>query len=59
LDRRHWRGEHRDVPWIDPDSGGIHSRILFLLESPGPKSSTGHGSGVINIDNDDQTDARF
>src|SRR5216684_6672012 len=54
-----WRREGRDVPWADPDLGGIHSRILFLLESPGPASSAAHGSGVISPDNDDQTAARF
>lgn len=54
-----WVEEGRQVPWVDPDLGGIHSRILFLLESPGPASSTGHGSGVISPDNDDQTAERF
>jgi uracil-DNA glycosylase len=34
-----WRGEGRPVPWADPDSGGVHSKILFLHESPGPASS--------------------
>jgi hypothetical protein len=54
-----WRREGRDVPWADPDLGGIHSRILFLHESPGPASSAAHGSWVISPDNDDQTAARF
>lgn len=54
-----WRREGRDVPWADPDLGGIHSRILFLLESPGPASSAGHGSGFISPDNGDQSAARF
>lgn len=54
-----WTAEGRQVPWVDPDSGGVHSRILFLLESPGPASSIGHGSGVISPDNDDQTAERF
>jgi uracil-DNA glycosylase len=54
-----WRQEGRPVPWVDPDSGGIASRILFLHESPGPASSAGHGSGVISPDNNDQTAARF
>ncbi len=31
-----WWQEGLDVPWVDPDLGGIHSRILFLHESPGP-----------------------
>lgn len=54
-----WCQQGRAVPWVDPDSGGVGSRILFLLESPGPASSTTHGSGVISADNDDQTAARF
>ena len=54
-----WRGEGRDVPWADPDLGGVHSRILFLLESPGPASSAGHGSGIISPDNNHQTAGRF
>jgi uracil-DNA glycosylase len=54
-----WRAEGRQVPWVDPDSGGIFSRILFLHESPGPASSVGHGSGFISPDNNDQTAARF
>jgi uracil-DNA glycosylase len=54
-----WRREGRDVPWVDPDLGGVHSRILFLHESPGPASSTGHGSAIISPDNNDQTAGRF
>ena len=35
-----WAQVHHDssapvfVPYVDPDSGGIHARVLFLLESP-------------------------
>ena len=47
------------MPWADPDSGGVHSRILFLHESPGPAAAVQHGSGFIGPDNDDQTAARF
>jgi hypothetical protein len=54
-----WRKEGRLVPWADPDSGGVHSKILFLHESPGPASSSLHGSGMISPDNNDQTAARF
>jgi uracil-DNA glycosylase len=49
----------RDVPQADPDSGGIHSRILFLHESPGPKSPDEHGSGLISLDNNDPSAERF
>lgn len=48
-----------DVPWFDPASGGIRSRVLCLVESPGPKSATSGGSGIISIDNDDQTAANY
>lgn len=54
-----WRGEGQDVRWADPDLGGVHSRILFLLESPGPAASAGHGSGIISPDNNDQTAGLF
>lgn len=42
-------------PWFDPDGGGVNARILLLLESPGPKSTAGKGSGIISPDNDDDT----
>lgn len=54
-----WRQEGRPVPWADPDSGGIHSKILFLLESPGPAASDEHGSGFISSDNADPTARLF
>jgi uracil-DNA glycosylase len=53
------RQEGRQVSWADPDSGGIHSKILFLHESPGAAVSARHGSGFISPDNDDQSAARF
>jgi uracil-DNA glycosylase len=54
-----WKEGGRQVPWADPDSGGIHSKILFLHESPGPAASPGHGSGFISPDNDDPSAERF
>jgi uracil-DNA glycosylase len=54
-----WRVQGRQVLWADPDSGGVHSRILFLHESPGPAASARHDSGIISPDNNDQTAARF
>jgi uracil-DNA glycosylase len=54
-----WRQEGRRVPYADPDSGGIHSRILFLAESPGPQASAEHGSRVISPDNNDPSAERF
>lgn len=43
------------LPLFDPVSGGVHTRVLLLLESPGPKASAGKGSGFISCDNFDQT----
>ena len=49
-----------EVPDFDPLDGGIHARVLFLLEKPGPmavKSGNGNrpGSGFISRNNDDPT----
>lgn len=43
------------IPWFDPGDAGTNAKVLFLLESPGPMSDAGKGSGVISIDNDDPT----
>lgn len=43
------------MPWFDPGDAGNEARVLFLLESPGPKSDAAQGSGIISVDNDDQT----
>jgi uracil-DNA glycosylase len=42
-----------DVPRIDPDSGGIHARVMFLLEAPARAAA--HSSGMLSADNDDAT----
>ncbi|MDQ3579948.1 MAG: uracil-DNA glycosylase [Actinomycetota bacterium] len=58
LVRKIATARNADVPWFDPASGGSHSRVLCLVESPGPKSArTSSGSGIISVDNDDQTAA--
>lgn len=44
------RGVERDVPFFDPSDGGIHARILFLLEAPGPQAVR---SGFVSRDNPD------
>ena len=40
------------TPDFDPESGGIHSSVLLLLQSPGPKVSV---TGFVSADNPDQT----
>lgn len=47
-----------EIPDFDPFDGGIHARILFLLEKPGPMTSLDGqraGSGFISRNNDDAT----
>lgn len=45
-------GGRLDVPEFDPDSGGVHTEILLLLESPGPKVT---GTNFVSLDNPDRT----
>jgi uracil-DNA glycosylase len=51
-----------EVPDFDPLDGGVEARVLFLLEKPGPMTSSSGsrkrvGSGFISRNNDDQTAA--
>lgn len=54
-----WRSTHQDpappvfVPYVDPDSGGIRARVLFLLESPAGPAAL--GSRMLSADNNDET----
>ena len=45
------------VPDFDPASGGVNSRVLFLLEKPGPMTDDRNGSGLLSACNDDPTAA--
>ena len=44
----------KPIPSVDPDSGGVTSRVLLLFESPSRKGVQ-LGSGIISCDNDDLT----
>jgi hypothetical protein len=52
-----------EVPEFDPLDGGVHARVLFLFEKPGPMTADGSsfhgraGSGFISRNNDDPTAA--
>ncbi|EAP97875.1 hypothetical protein JNB_12963 [Janibacter sp. HTCC2649] len=54
-----WATEHGEdappvfVPYVDPDSGGVSARVLFLLESPAGPAAL--GSRMLSADNDDET----
>jgi hypothetical protein len=43
------------VPYIDPDSGGIHARVMVMLDNPSTKAQAGTGSGLLSLDNNDRT----
>lgn len=57
--RTEWSELHGDeaqrvfVPYIDPDSGGTHAKVLFLLESPAGPAAL--GSRMLSADNNDET----
>ena len=44
--------ESKKVPYFDPWDGGIHAKVLFLLEAPGPKSKK---CGFVSKDIKDPT----
>ncbi|MFZ2176662.1 MAG: uracil-DNA glycosylase [Rhodococcus sp. (in: high G+C Gram-positive bacteria)] len=44
-----------DIPYVDPDQGGIRARVLVLLDNPSTKAESGTGSGLLSLDNDDRT----
>lgn len=54
---REWQAAHRGaappvfVPYVDPDSGGVQARVLFVLESPAGPAAL--GSGMLSADNND------
>lgn len=51
-----WRNlEPGLVPYVDPDQGGIHARVLLLLDNPSTMAEAGTGSGLLSLDNDDGT----
>jgi hypothetical protein len=44
------------VPWFDPEDGGIHASILWLLEAPGARATPMRGgTGIVSCDNPDRT----
>ncbi len=45
-------GEQYHIPDFDPCDGGIHARVLFLLEAPGPKAVM---SKFVSSNNPDPT----
>lgn len=43
-----------NVPYVDPDCGGVNAQVLFLYQDPGPKASgPSNASGFLSLENDD------
>jgi uracil-DNA glycosylase len=55
VDRIRVHVGHDQVPYVDPTFGGVHARVLFLLETPARAAAL--GSAMLSPDNDDATAA--
>ena len=49
-------GLGKNIPYFDPDDGGVNARCLFLLEAPGPKAVE---SEFVSRNNPDETAKNF
>lgn len=49
------------IPYVAPTYGGTNARLLALLQDPGPKTNpqNTNGSGMLCIENDDESAARY
>lgn len=58
---RTWRsnGPTEQIPWFDPDDGGVRARLLLLMESPAPRTLGANGSGLCSLDNLDASNRRL
>lgn len=54
---REQRGEW--LPYVAPTYGGVDARLLSLFQDPGPKTRTGSGSGMLCVENPDDSAARY
>lgn len=58
IDRLRSRlGEGFTIPYVDPNDGGVESRILVLLEAPGPQAA--FTTGFVSRNNPDESAANF
>ncbi|GEO96293.1 hypothetical protein KTU01_24160 [Kocuria turfanensis] len=56
---RGWRAGGRFVPWVDPDGGGTGTRVLALMEAPGPATVAAGDLGFSSEDNPGPTARLF
>lgn len=48
------------IPYVDARYGGVESKVLFLFETPGPRTHVANdGSGFLSPQNDDPSAKRF
>lgn len=48
------------IPYVDARYGGVESKVLFLFETPGPRTHVvNDGSGFLSPQNDDPSAKRF
>jgi hypothetical protein len=47
----------RWMPYVAPLHGGVEARLLSVARDPGPKTQDATGSGMLCVENDDQTAA--
>jgi uracil-DNA glycosylase len=55
VDRIHVATRNQAVPYVDPTSGGVNARVLFLLETPAKTAAL--KSTMLSPDNNDTTAA--
>lgn len=51
------RADGRWMPYVAPLHGGVEARLLSVARDPGPKTQDATGSGMLCVENDDQTAA--
>ena len=49
--------QERWLPHVAPMHGGVNARMLVVLRDPGPATNVDTGSGMLSLENNDQTAA--
>lgn len=53
-------GKELKIPYVAPAYGGVNSRVLCILQDPGPScAGDAEGSGFLSVENDDVTAERL
>ena len=47
------------LPYLAPTYGGVDARLLSLFQDPGPMTQVGSGTGLLCVENPDDTAARY